>query len=224
MKPTEQQLKVLQGYLHKTLNYRETYEEIYDHILSAIEHQPENISFEDAVNNIINGDFGSAKNLLKAERTSKNALVKDCLRKFADYFVGCFKAPSLLYTAGFALAAYYLLSQMRFGAFITECIFAVMFALIIFVPGVIYLMRLYNMGYILGTIKKSAKDRLFETLAGMPLRIFVILTIWVYTPFYKVWQNTNHYSATVLLLFGVIYNVALYKLYRSEFKNAAIAK
>jgi hypothetical protein len=220
MKPTEQQLKVLQEYLHKTLNYRETYEEIYDHILSALEHQPNSISFEEAINNIIRNDFGSPKNLLKAERTSKNALVKDCLRQFAGYFVGCFKFPAVFYTFGFALASYYLLSQIMFKAFTIECIFAI----VITIPGIIYLMRLYNTGYILETTKRSAKDRLFETLAGMPLRIFVMLTIWVNTPFYKVWQSNNYYSVTILLLLGVVYDVTLYKLYRNEFKTAAIAK
>jgi hypothetical protein len=220
MKPTEKQLKVLQDYLHNTLTYRESYEEIYDHILSAIEHQPDNISFEDVVNNVIRDDFGSPKNLLKVEQTSKKVLVRDSLRQFAGYFVDCFKAPALLYTTGLALTMYYSLVQIKYTEFVTQCIFAVLFGLIVIVPGVIYLMRLYNTGYILGTTKKSAKDRLFETLAGMPLRIFVMLTIWVYTPFYKVWQNADHYSATVLLLIGITYNVALYKLYRQEFKTA----
>ncbi|MGY4539698.1 hypothetical protein ACVW0P_004137 [Mucilaginibacter sp. UYNi724] len=220
MKPTDKQLKVLQDYLNKTLNYRETYEEIYDHILSAVEYQPGNISFEDAINNIIRNDFGSSSNLLKTERISKKALVKDYLRKFARYFVECFKFPAMLYIVGLAIVIYYFFSQMKFDLFAVECIFAC----VIIIPGVIYLMRLYQTGYILGTTKKSAKDRLFETLAGMPLRIFIILIIWVNSPYYKIWPSTNYYSVTILLIVSIIYNITLYKLYRSEFKTKAIAK
>ncbi len=107
MKPSEQQLKVLQAYLYKTLSYRETYEEIYDHILSAVEFQPGNISFEDAVNNIIRNDFGSPENLLKIEKDIKNALVKDAVRKYFTYLSACFKFPGMLYTVMGALLTYY---------------------------------------------------------------------------------------------------------------------
>jgi hypothetical protein len=216
MKPTEKQLKVLQNYLHNTLTYRESYEEIYDHILSAIEHQPDNITFEDTINNIIINDFGNHKNLLKIEKAGKDALVKESIRKFLGFFISCFKFPALFYTLTFALTAYYAITQARLIPFTTE----VIFALISIVPGVIYFLRLYNTGYILDTTQKSAKDKLFETIAGIPIRVFVVVIVFINTTSHKIWQADQYYGVTVLLLLGVVYNIALYKLYQNEFKTA----
>jgi hypothetical protein len=84
-------------------------------------------------------------------------------------------------------------------------------------------LRLYNTGYILDTTKKSAKDRLFETMAGIPIRVFVVIIVFINTTSRKIWNVDQHYGVTVLLLLGVVYNIALYKLYKDEFKSA-IAK
>ncbi|MBB5396030.1 hypothetical protein [Mucilaginibacter sp. AK015] len=217
MKPTEQQLKVLQDYLYNTLAYRETYEEIYDHILSAMEHQPGNISFEDAINNIIRSDFGSPANLLKLEQAGKKALVKDALRRFGSYFTDCFKFPGVLYALVSALLAYYIFSHVQFSA---NAIWG-MFALVVFTPGMICLLRLYNTGYILDTTRRSAKDKLFENLAGLPIRICLIPIIITNLAQYKIWESNNYYLLTISFVLGIFYNIALYKLYKREFKTAA---
>jgi hypothetical protein len=216
MKPDQRQLKVLADYLHKTLSYRETYEEIYDHILTALEHQPDGVRFEDAVNNIICNDFGSPGNLLKIEKANKDALVKESTKKYMNFFTSYFKLPLSLYTLPLILLLYYFLSQMKFnliltgGALIVGAIF----------PGFIMLLRLYNTGYLLDTTKRSARDRLFETLAGIPGRGLMVLTLLAYSSVYNVWKSTEYYGITALLTLIVIYNLSLYKLYKDEFKTA----
>ncbi|MFA6087657.1 hypothetical protein [Mucilaginibacter sp.] len=214
MKPDAQQLKVLQDYLHETLTYREAYEEIYDHILTALEHQADTISYQDAINNIIANDFGSPKNLLKVEKGIKDGLVDDAVRKYMSYFTAYFKFPALLYTLPCTLLTYYFLTQAKFSPLVINSLFAA----IIVTPGIIYLMRLYNTGYMLDTTRKSAKDKLFETLAGIPVRVFVILMVLGVMHVYKIWDTAEYYSVTVLLLLGVLYNVSLYKCYKDEFK------
>nr|WP_067058207.1 hypothetical protein [Mucilaginibacter sp. L294] len=217
MKPTEQQLKVVQDYLHKTLTYRETYEEIYDHILSAVEHQPNNILFEDAINNIIRNDFGSHENLLKIEKANKNALVKETINTYLQYFWYYFKLPGLLYTLLVALLAYYFFSQVK----LQPIAVAGVFALVVAYPGVIWFLRLYYTGYILDTTQKSAKDKLFESLAGLPIRICLVPLMVINLFDYKIWDSHNYYLITIFFVLGIFYNVALYKLYKREFKTAA---
>jgi hypothetical protein len=39
MKPTEQEKQWLKEYLYQALTYRETFDEVYDHILLALEHK-----------------------------------------------------------------------------------------------------------------------------------------------------------------------------------------
>ncbi|MES2064254.1 MAG: hypothetical protein V4456_20195 [Bacteroidota bacterium] len=217
MKPTEQQLKVVQDYLHKTLTYRETYEEIYDHILSAVEHQPNNTSFEDAINNIIRNDFGSPDNLLKIEKANKNALVKETINTYLQYFWYYFKLPGLLYTLPVALLAYYFFSQVK----LEPIAVAGVFALVVAYPGVIWFLRLYYTGYILDTTQKSAKDKLFESLAGLPIRICLVPLMVINLFDYKIWDSNNYYLITIFFVLGIFYNVALYKLYKREFKTTA---
>jgi hypothetical protein len=213
MKPTELQLKVLQEYLHKILSYRETYEEIYDHILSALEYQPDSISFEEAINTVIKNDFGSPKNLLKIEKAVKDALVKETIGTYMKYFIYYFKVPGLLYTLVVALLSLYFFSQMRFEPTGIVSIVAV----VILCPCSIWALRLYNTGYILDTTRKSAKDKLFENMAGLPIRICLIPLMAVNLLPYKMWDS-NYYLITAFFVLGVFYNVALYKLYKREFK------
>lgn len=219
MKPTEQQLKVVQDYLHKTLTYRETYEEIYDHILSAVEYQPNHISFEDAVNNIIRNDFGSPENLLKIEKANKNALVKETINTYLQYFWYYFKLPGLLYTLPVALLSYYFFSQVK----LEPIAVAGVFALVVTYPGVVWFLRLYYTGYVLNTTQKSAKDKLFENLAGLPIRICLVPFMFINLFHYKIWDSHNYYLISIFFVLGIFYNVALYKLYKREFKTA-IAK
>ncbi len=81
-------------------------------------------------------------------------------------------------------------------------------------------MRLYNTGYILNTTRKSAKDKLFETFTGIPIRIALIPMLFINIWSYKIWQNNNYYFITIFFMVGVLYNIALYKLYKEEFKIA----
>jgi len=73
MTPDARQDELLKRYLRKVFFYRETYEEVYDHMLSALQVQPAGIPFEAAVNNIICNDFGGHNNLLVMERNCKKS-------------------------------------------------------------------------------------------------------------------------------------------------------
>lgn len=216
MKITALQIKALQDYLHETLVYREAYEEIYDHILTALEHQPDNMTYQDAINNIIRNDFGDPKNLLKVERGIKEALVNEAVGKFLVYLRSYFLFPAIFYTIMGALVSYYCFSNSAFGPDVILWIFA----LLVSAPAVIWLLRLYNTGYILDTTRKSAKDKLFENFTGLPIRVGIIPMVFVSLSNYKLWQDNNYYFITLFFIMGVLYNLALYQLYRDEFISA----
>ncbi|OOQ56429.1 hypothetical protein [Mucilaginibacter pedocola] len=217
MKPTEAQKLSLQTYLHDTLSYRETYEEIYDHILSAMEFQPEGVSFEDAINNIIRNDFGGAKNLVKIETESKNAMVKEGLNKFLRFVTQYFKLPLLLYTVLATVQTYYFLSKINPGAIAIE---AILVLLTMLVPCAIHLLRLYNTGYLLSTTRKSARDKMFDNLAAGPIRLLLLLNVWIAnTSTFNEWFGSHPYIITMVLLVCTVYDLALYQLYTDEFKT-----
>ena len=214
MKPTAQQIKTLQDYLNQTLIYREAYEEIYDHILTALEHQPDDIPYQEAINNIIRNDFGDPKNLLKVEKSIKAALVNEAIRRYFAYLKSYFAFPGLLYTLIGTLLSYYFFSNARLGSISTFWVFAV----ILIAPSIIWLMRLYNTGYLLDTTRKSAKDKLFETFTGLPVRVLLVPFAIVKLTDYKL-QSDNYYLIAMFFMIGVIYNLALYQLYKDEFKT-----
>ncbi|MBK0378144.1 hypothetical protein [Mucilaginibacter segetis] len=213
MKPDKKQLKFLQDYLQRKLTYRETFEEIYDHILSAIEQLPQQIQFEVAVNKILQTDFGGYDNLGKVEMASKKALVKESFKKFTVLFTAYFKFPYVLYTGGFFVLVYYLASHVKLEPMLLEGIFA----LSIVFPGIVTLIRLYYTGYTFLSTKKSARDRLFNNLGGIPVRIFVLINLFIFgTPLG--WIATGAIGISILLTLALVYNFAFYKLYKAEFK------
>jgi hypothetical protein len=225
MKPDQQQIKVLQDYLHETLTYREAYEEVYDHILTALEHHPDNISYQDAINNIIRNDFGDHKNLLKIEKVNKAALVRESLNKYVSFFLGYFKFPGVIYTATYGLLIYYFLTRVNLGM---VALVSILLIITMVVPGVIIMVRLFNTGYFLDTTRKSARDKMFENFAGGPVRVLIALHTWIFATSsgygYKIsvfgaWYNLHPYIITIILMLCTIYNLALYKLYKDEFKT-----
>jgi hypothetical protein len=226
MKPDQQQIKILQDYLHKTLSYRETYEEIYDHIVTALEHQPDDISYQDAINNIIRNDFGDHKNLLKIEKINKEALVRESFNKYVSFFLGYFKFPGLIYTVIYGLLMYCFLTGVNLGM---VALVSILLIVTMVVPGVIIMVRLFNTGYFLDTTRKSARDKMFENFAGGPVRVLIALHTWIFATssghFYKMsvygeWYNLHPYIITIILILCTIYSLALYKLYKDEFKTS----
>ena len=224
MKPDAKQLKILQDYLHETLTYREAYEEVYDHILTALEHQSDHISYQDAINNIIRNDFGSPENLLKIEKLKKAALVKESFNKYVSFFLGYFKFPGFIYTAIYSLLVYYFLTNVNLGK---VALVSALIILILVTPGVIMMVRLFSTGYFLDTTRKSARDKMFANIASIPIRLLVVVQILISTisspgnkiSVYNAWYNLNPYSVTIILMLCTIYNLALYKLYKDEFKT-----
>jgi hypothetical protein len=92
MKPNQKQKLWLQSYLGAVLKYRETYEEVYDHVLLALENRHQEKFFEGTVNAIINEDFGGVNGLFAMERNCENAMVKQYWRLFSSYL----KLPYLI--------------------------------------------------------------------------------------------------------------------------------
>ena len=68
MKLNAEQEKIVEQTLRNVLNFKDTYDEVYDHILSSFDALPADVHFADALYNIIEYDFGGAKGLKATER------------------------------------------------------------------------------------------------------------------------------------------------------------
>jgi hypothetical protein len=215
MKPTSQQIQLLKKYLRDTLSYRETYEEIYDHILSAIENCTADVSFEEAVNGIINSDFGGVKGLVKIEKQYYSSAVEEVISQQWYNFVGNFKFPQLIYSLVLLGSIFYGMLYFTAQSYITV---GLIFALVM-VPGVFVIVRYFMIGYALKDTKRSIKDKIIGQVASKPLLVFnpgVVFLIGKNQV--SLWLNTHPFIVSLLLFTVTLYVIAFVKLCRHDFK------
>jgi hypothetical protein len=217
MKPTAKQDILLKEYLRKVLRYRETYEEVYDHILTALAHNPYTGTLEEAVNQILREDFGGYDQLQKMESKAKSAALKDGVNKYLLYFFSYFKWPALPFTLGFAVLVYFTLAQVRLLPIAWEALFA----LIILTPAILSLRRYYWVGYVFRDKKRSVRDDIFARISMVPTRLIVFLGIGITINISKgrdIWQHATPMVLTALYVLSAVYLLSLIKLYKHEFK------
>lgn len=217
MKLTADQDNNLRKYLRDTMRYRETYEEVYDHIITALENRAYTGTLEEAVNQILREDFGGYDNLRKMEDDAKNAAVKSGISNYLSFYIEYFKWPRLLYTVCYAAVIYWCFAYAPLTPVVLEAVVAIM----IITPCVLSLMRFYKIGYRFGDTKKSVRDTVFVKIAIVPMRLFVlgsILLTMSVAQGHNIWQNAHPVIVTLLFVLSNIYIRAFVKLYRDEFK------
>ena len=217
MQPTEQQIKTLQTYLRKTLNYKESYEEVYDHIISALADRPDSGNFQDTVNDIIVQDFGGHDNLLQVEQGIGSAITTDTYVRFRTYLTKLLRLPALLYLAGIAIAFYVFYSSVNLPPLMLKA----SVLLVVFVPSMLALFRFFHVGYVTGNKARSVRDLLFSNIAWLPVMAFGNITLIIPMAFENVdqiWSGNYPVLTTLCMLAAIVYNIAVFKLYREEVK------
>lgn len=221
MKPTRQQIDELTKYLKKELQFRESFEEVFDHILSALEHKPDGNNFQDTVNAIIKEDFGGHNKLPEIEKRIASSIADDCRRKFRGFFVDQLKAPSIFYYLPIGIALYFVLDAMQ----LTPKAVKVVFMIIMFCPSFLALFRYFKGGYAFEDRSASARDKVFGFTTWLPLWLSGGLILWMPkldAAFITqaIWGNGSYVLPAILITLATMYNVAVYKLYSDEFKFA----
>lgn len=221
MKPTAQQNQLLKRYLRRSLKYRETYEEAYDHIMSAVECMPPGTNFETEVNRVICEDFGGYEELAEMENKAKRVAIINGLKKYFNYFGSYLKWPVLLSTIAGAVGVYFVLTQLRYTPVILEDIFAT----ICICPKLISWLRYYQTGYLLKDTRKSIKDKIFSKIASVPVALFMFFLFWPnHSSRLGAWLYINPIVLSIVFVLAVIYTISLFRLYRDEFKMSIISR
>jgi hypothetical protein len=215
MKPDEQQKQWLQDYLRAVLTYRETYTEVYDHILVALENKGSEPVFETTINNIIQEDFGGSNGLMNLEEQCKQAVIKNVRKQYWNYFFDCFKFPFVIFSIMIVFCEYYISRYFSVAAI------AAIFCFVLLSPIILLAIRGYKTGYVFGNIKTALRDHVFRRIAYKP---FYWLLISMAIPFrwFKIHIHFDRdfhiiYLSLVLLLL-MIHAFSLFKLYKDEFK------
>ncbi|MCC8423938.1 hypothetical protein [Mucilaginibacter sp. UR6-11] len=141
--------------------YRETYEEVYDHMLLAIENHPEQQYFATVVLDILEKDFGGNNGLLVLEENCRRAVEATAQARFRNNFKRWFVPPLVIVTAAMFIGLFYLqLPNVKTGGALL-----LLFVLLVILPTIICSVRAAQLGYKYGENKTSIKDEVFRRLA-----------------------------------------------------------
>lgn len=223
MKLTAQEDQFLKQYLSKTLKYRETYDELYDHIITALSHKITTSSFEETIADIIRDDFGGPDNLRKLEKASKKSAFKDTVRLFLISFIGYFKFPKLLYTVASAGMTYYFILHVQLNLWNLRAIGLTMMVL----PMIYTFARSVKMyafvqkedikaGRVFNRhkfnrpkIKPSLTGSAINVIVTIPCLPLMLPHLWLPMIYYPLF-------VTLFLLFYALYNLSLERFYGND--------
>jgi hypothetical protein len=223
MKLTEQEDQFLKQYLSKVLKYRETYDELYDHIITALSHRTTITSFEETIADIISDDFGGPGNLPKLEKASKKAASKDTIRLFLISFISYFKFPKLLYTVAGTIMTYYFTLHIQLNLWNLRAIGWTMMVL----PVIYTFARSVKMyAFLQKEDIKAGRDfnrhrfnrpKIKPSLTGSAINVIVAIpSLPLMLP--HLWLPLIYYPVfvTSFLLFYALYNLSLARFYRND--------
>ena len=224
MKPNQQQKQLLQKYLCKGLKYRETYEEVYDHILAALENKSLPLSFGDAVNYIIREDFGGMNGIALMEAQYQKSTMKEMQKKYLTYIIEYLKFPQTGILVIYSIIVYCLVKQPWFNLLI----FGGVFFILRIIPRLLKTIRYFKKGYILRDTKRSVKDRFFSWLDYIPALLFCFFIL--FTPgFYKglplLWlKNIDSFFITIFFVIYSLHALSCFKLYKYDLRTKYITR
>jgi len=216
MKPTLQQEKILKTYLSDILKYKETIDEVYDHVLSAVENRAENISFQDAVNQVLNNDFGGGKNLVKMEEQRLRDVTWEGFFQIVRYIKADFKFPNILYTIILFGSTFYFTLQINTPKH--QFVYFYLFSTLIYMC--LIWIRKFFVGYYTGDTKSSINDVIIVRISYPSTWLFLIfVSPLTYKSKLYTFLITDHpevFAGIITLYF--LYLSAIIKICRDEFK------
>jgi len=218
MKPTFDQQKLLKKYLRKNLRYSETYEEFYDHILTALSAKYTDIPFWNAVDEIIEKDFGGFEGMATIEAKYHRETMREMKRRYLDYLAAYLKFPSVIILIVISILLYFYIKQRGLDFFS----FFLLYIMMSLIPSLLNNIRYIKRGYFFRNINRSVKDDGFTWMKYIP-RISIVIIGLVHYLFVRVTPDVwfKNIDPTVITIFFMVYGLHLmvyYKIFRDEYK------
>ena len=216
MKPTLQQEENLRTYLADVLKYKETIDEVFDHVLSAIEEKPENISFQEAVNQILKDDFKGAKGLIEIENQHLREASWEGFVKMVKYVKSDFLFPNILYTIILFGTITYTIHHLTIDY--GHVIPLLPLASIVFL--IFILIRTFLVGYFSGDTRRSINDIVIGKLLGYLnwVSLFPLMLFPIYKKQYQSLMIQHPSIIAGILTIYVLFIIAAIRISIEEFK------
>lgn len=92
----EIQKQEIADYVKSITRYMETYDEVYDHLLSAVEQEQQATFHMSLIKDVINSDFGGEKQIRQEEENTRQALYGGFSKMLTREMLNTFKFPAIL--------------------------------------------------------------------------------------------------------------------------------
>ncbi|WP_158824882.1 hypothetical protein [Mucilaginibacter lacusdianchii] len=200
---------------HNT-KYRETFEEIYDHIITSIEHEPEGTREpHEVAQDIISNEFGGWEKLKELEKLRQTEVSSHIRAKQWQYFKEYFKAPLIVFTLLSAAVVYYMASHVtRKPLFI-----------------IIYIMAMAPVGLWVKVApfnpfskkhKPSVKQGIAQSLCTIGMSIFNCLvflpSVMMNDDQYKFFNQMHISVLTVIAVLYIVLGLSIVKVFKEDLK------
>ena len=219
MELTTEQKAEIGSYIGTVPKYRETYNELYDHILNSFENNNVNYSINE-VDRIVNSDFGGFSEIVRQEKLYQAELSKKYNKHFRQEMLNTFKWPRILTNLCvlvFCLFIYY----SNDGA--TYNMKPMVVGIIICVFGI----AIFGFSKIIRNKFKYSKYSILDNYFGYSCSFGVVMlnavihslkkdNIWGISP------NTSFMLLLFLFFFVSVYLRAFFKFYNTKYRILAI--
>jgi hypothetical protein len=212
---TVQQQEELKIILSDYTKYHETYSEVYDHILSALEEQNDSLdtSFVQKVNRVLDTDFGGLSQLPVMEKQRVKWINNQIAKKQLYFAAAFFNSPLIICTIIAGIAIYQLASTKLLSIALLIAIYVML------APTIIVGFRMVNNAFIKQG-KPSIKSNMFNQMGIYGVILYNAVNPHLITDHLRLkTPDTLHLMlVTGLIMFYFIYGLSFIRLYRSELK------
>lgn len=217
MKPNQEQLTTIENILGDVSKYRETYEELYDHILSALDAVPDDEPFVDALYHIVENELGGGRGIGKMEEKYRKAAVKGVAKVYFKYFGQYLVSPYIIILIALTWGFYLIVDGRMINQAYTITILC--FATnTLLMKARSYFIRKARKDTSYG--KSSVISIIYPYIAMLPMCLFIVFSI-VYLPlrnFNLISQDALIFMYPTVFFINLVNMLAYYRLCKDEFK------
>lgn len=212
---TTEQKAEIKDYIIGVPKYRETYNELYDHIVNSIEDSEVAFSIDEVIN-IVNRDFGGFSEVVYQEEIYHKELGKKYNKHFRVQFIDTFKWYGI-FPLAFCLMIYFSNKSTVFN--IKPMLFA---TTICFVA-----VAIIGLSRIMINRVKYSKYSILDNYLGLEYSFGLaganmFLQIFISRNFFELSDNSKLIAMLTLYFFCMIYVRTFIKFYKQKFKILAV--
>ncbi|MES2426736.1 MAG: hypothetical protein V4560_07160 [Bacteroidota bacterium] len=221
MQPNQEQQEFISKRLRSVLKYKDTYEEVYDHILTALEIVPDDGHFFNTVDNIITNELGGAKGIKRIEAKYMKWAIKQFIKDYFSLFVGCLTSAITPIIIAGTVGFYLLVHNIAYN----DSSFTPIEMLVCLLPSItqgtlVIKKRVFGTDNVKVTPDYMADARTYVQSVntgwlGMVIILLDSVTklLYIYIP--KSLQfNLGAYPLTLLFFIAIIHSITYYKLFK----------